>query len=357
MKDDAVNVLSYWTDMIGPTAYALLPMGVIVMGSILLTAIGREDNRFPFSAETLLGIEEGAPVVGLLGTVVALTGGFNELYSARTEDIPIEAVIRILSECLYSTAVGLSIGLSSWAVRKGLRAEKSGGGMKNGNVMLLILTVLTLLLIPGSGHAEESTFQIEKSPAVVNVDNLQTTMVKYISRKERRYLMDGLSSTVVYKGAGTAVNRQDESRAHSRGRYLNALLRMEEIKGDIWYRDDRGTLYVYPAQMQGIRKLLYILILTDDWKVSGSLMDTYQNRIFSLRYSTLILTSDNIIKYSGPPRKRYLTEYIPVEVEELFIELIRNMEGSSGEYGGSSPSKASGSGIGGRYVSYTSDIH
>ena len=92
------------------------------------------------------------------------------------------------------------------------------------------------------------------------------------------------------------------------------------------YKGTGGTEYIYPRQMQGIRRVLYILILNDDGLPADSLMDTYNNRIFYLRYSTVILTSDNILKLSLPVTGRYVKEYIPLVTEKMFMQLKKDMD-------------------------------
>lgn len=120
MSEEAVKVFNYWRGLIGPTIYILVPMGAVLVSIILLIAMGRMDGGFPFTVTVLQLIEEGAPVVGLLGTVVALARGFGQLDLTQSVGISISGVIGIINESLYSTAIGLSIGLLSWFVRRGL---------------------------------------------------------------------------------------------------------------------------------------------------------------------------------------------------------------------------------------------
>lgn len=117
MRGRAVHVLSYWADIIGPTVYVLLPMAVILVSIVLLMAFGEMDGRFPSERELRL-IEEGAPVVGLLGTVIALAKGFGHLDLTQQVDHSIKAVIGTINESLFSTAIGLAMGLIAWFVRK-----------------------------------------------------------------------------------------------------------------------------------------------------------------------------------------------------------------------------------------------
>ena len=125
MADDMVKVFRYWRGLIGPTIYILIPMASVLISILMLIALGEwKDEGFPFSAKILQLIEEGAPVVGLLGTVVALTNGFGNLDLTSSVDASIKEVIRIINESLYSTAFGLSIGLLSWFVKRGVLSEQ-----------------------------------------------------------------------------------------------------------------------------------------------------------------------------------------------------------------------------------------
>lgn len=111
------QVWKYFLTLIGPTFYVLFPMGVLLVSIIILIALGKMDGRFPSVRELQL-IEEGAPIVGLLGTVIALVKGFSQLDLTQAADSSIQIMIRTISESLYATPTGLSLGLIAWFVRK-----------------------------------------------------------------------------------------------------------------------------------------------------------------------------------------------------------------------------------------------
>ncbi len=355
MSEEAGEVYKYWTNLIGPTIYVLFPMGAVLVGIIFLIAIGRMDGRFPFSVTVLQLIEEGAPVVGLLGTVVALVRGFGQLDLTQSVDVSIKAVIGIINESLFSTAIGLSIGLLSWFIRRGVvpkhlldeahgmerstvkeqpsRKDFNGDGNKTnkickGNIILPLLAILTVLSLFSISHADESTFEIERYSPVVSVEPVETMMITLLNKQEKRYLAEVLALSRKLNNS-SLDKRKAVKLNYIRDRHLNFLLRIEEIKGQIWYRGAEGSEYIYPGQLQGIRRILYILILNDDGLLADSLKDTHENRIFSLRYSTVILTSDNILKMSLPVTGRYVKEYIPLEAEKMFMKLIKDRDNLS----------------------------
>ncbi len=355
MSEQAGEVYKYWTNLIGPTIYVLFPMGVVLVSIFFLIAIGRMDGRFPFSVTVLQLIEEGAPVVGLLGTVVALVRGFGQLDLTQSVDVSIKAVIGIINESLLSTAIGLSIGLLSWFIRRGVvpkhlldeahgmerstvkeqPSRKDFNGDENktnklcrGNIILPLLAILTVLSLFSLSHAEESTFAIKRYSPVVSVEPVETMMITLLDKQEKRYLAEVLALSRKLNNS-SLDKRKAVKLNYIRDKRLNFLLRIEEIKGQIWYRGDRGSEYIYPGQLQGIRRILYILILNDDGLLTDSLKDTHESRIFSLRYSTVILTSDNILKMSLPVTGRYVKEYIPLEAEKMFMKLIKDRDNLS----------------------------
>lgn len=195
------------------------------------------------------------------------------------------------------------------------------------NIILPLITILTVISLFSVSHAEETTFVIERSSGGTGIENAETMMITFLDRQEKRYLKKILTlSRKLNDRDGTPDKHKADKLNYIRGRYLNFLLRIEEIKGQIWYRGTGGAEYIYPQQMQGIRRVLYILILNDDGLPADSLMDTYNNRIFYLRYSTVILTSDNILKLSLPVTGRYVKEYIPLETEKIFMQLKKDMD-------------------------------
>lgn len=112
-----VNVFKYWSQIIGPTLYILFPMAGLLISIILLIITGKINERFP-SVKELKLIEEGAPVIGLFGTILALVRGFGHLDLTKSLDTSITAVISIIDESLLSTAIGLMIGLLAWFIKK-----------------------------------------------------------------------------------------------------------------------------------------------------------------------------------------------------------------------------------------------
>ena len=117
LSEEIGQLWKYWAKVIGPTIYVLFPMGVILISIILLIALGRMNEKFPSVRELML-IEEGAPIVGLLGTVIALVKGFSQLDITNSVDSSINVMIGTISESLYATPTGLSLGLIAWFVRK-----------------------------------------------------------------------------------------------------------------------------------------------------------------------------------------------------------------------------------------------
>jgi len=117
LNEEIGHLWKYWAKVIGPTIYVLFPMGVILISIILLIVLGRMDEKFP-SVKELMLIEEGAPIVGLLGTVIALVKGFSQLDITKSVDSSISVMIGTISESLYATPTGLSLGLIAWFVRK-----------------------------------------------------------------------------------------------------------------------------------------------------------------------------------------------------------------------------------------------
>lgn len=117
LNAEIVQIWKYWAKIIGPTIYVLSPMGVILISIVLLIAFGRMNDKFPSVRELQL-IEEGAPIVGLLGTVIALVKGFGQLDITHSVDSSINVMIGTISESLYATPTGLSLGLIAWFVRK-----------------------------------------------------------------------------------------------------------------------------------------------------------------------------------------------------------------------------------------------
>jgi surface polysaccharide O-acyltransferase-like enzyme len=117
LNEEIGQLWKYWAKVIGPTIYVLFPMGVILISIVLLIALGRMNEKFPSVRELQL-IEEGAPIVGLLGTVIALVKGFGQLDITHSVDSSINVMIGTISESLYATPTGLSLGLLAWFVRK-----------------------------------------------------------------------------------------------------------------------------------------------------------------------------------------------------------------------------------------------
>lgn len=116
LKNEIVQIHNYWVNLIGPTIYVLFPMAVILISVIFLLVFGEMDERFPSVREIRL-IEEGAPIIGLLGTVIALVKGFSKLDLTQAADASIQVMIKTISESLYATPTGLSLGLLAWFVR------------------------------------------------------------------------------------------------------------------------------------------------------------------------------------------------------------------------------------------------
>lgn len=117
LNTEVGQIWKYWANVIGPTIYVLFPMGVILVSIVLQLALGQMDEKFPSVRELQL-IEEGAPIVGLLGTVIALVKGFSQLDITHSVDSSINVMIGTISESLYATPTGLSMGLIAWFVRK-----------------------------------------------------------------------------------------------------------------------------------------------------------------------------------------------------------------------------------------------
>ena len=111
----------YWYRIVGPTFWGLLPLGVILLSILFLIILGRIDDKFPSRDEVEL-IQEGAPIVGLLGTIVALIMGFGD---AIDNGLTIPIIIKIINQSLFSTAMGLVISLAAWLIRSKLMPEKN----------------------------------------------------------------------------------------------------------------------------------------------------------------------------------------------------------------------------------------
>ena len=114
------EIYQYWYRIVGPTFWGLLPLGVILLSILFLIILGRIDDKFPSRDEVEL-IQEGAPIVGLLGTIVALIMGFGD---AIDNGLTIPIIIKIINQSLFSTAMGLVISLAAWLIRSKLMPEK-----------------------------------------------------------------------------------------------------------------------------------------------------------------------------------------------------------------------------------------
>jgi hypothetical protein len=117
LKTEVVQIWKHFLYLVGPTFYVLFPMGILLVSIIILAALGKMDGRFPSVRELQL-IEEGAPIVGLLGTVIALVKGFGQLDLTQSSESSIQIMIKTISESLYATPTGLILGLIAWFVHK-----------------------------------------------------------------------------------------------------------------------------------------------------------------------------------------------------------------------------------------------
>lgn len=124
LRNEVWQTYKTLVELIGPTLYVLFPMAVILVSIVLLIIFGKMDGRFP-SVKELQLVEEGAPIIGLLGTVIALVKGFGKLDLTLAADSSIQVMIKTISESLYATPTGLSLGLVAWFVRKRFIKESS----------------------------------------------------------------------------------------------------------------------------------------------------------------------------------------------------------------------------------------
>lgn len=109
------DILKYWTGIVGPTSYVLFVMAGMLVRLMLLIMLGKITDRSSMKELNLL--EEGGPAIGLLGTVLGLVRGFGRMDLTASIDTSITTAISAIHESLYSTVIGLGIGLLAWFIK------------------------------------------------------------------------------------------------------------------------------------------------------------------------------------------------------------------------------------------------
>lgn len=175
---------------------------------------------------------------------------------------------------------------------------------------VLFLNVLPAIVVFNMGYTAENTFEInmDKKPGKIDTD----TAINYLDKYEQVYLDEILRP---FKEDANRKDRNGKDSAEIKpydDKRLDILLRLEDVKGQII-----GPLY--SGQMQGLRKLLYVLILTDDGVMEHVPFD-------EMRYEMVMVTSDNILKLSkirsGINEKIYITDDTKNMLKDIVSEII-----------------------------------
>lgn len=170
-------------------------------------------------------------------------------------------------------------------------------------------TLMMLLIIPlcNKGYAEESTFEIKAKNE--NKSN-KKAIIDLLNKQEYIYLNKLFRLPPPAANPEKSNTNEVEMFEEIKNKDLNILLRIEDIKAQM-------NGFFHKGQIQGIRKLLYIMIFTDD--------DTAANSFNQIRYQTIILASDNILKLTILQEGIYEGTHISERTEKMFRQLINDI--------------------------------
>lgn len=144
--------------------------------------------------------------------------------------------------------------------------------------IVLLTSVMLIVCIWSKGsHAEESTFDIR--PDNTNSGHAKTVL-RYLDKKEKIYLKK--ISISQNKGKSKKPDKRQTALLEKKD------LKVQDVKAQIGTSGSSGS---GDKQIQGVQRLLYIILLTDN-DASGN----NRKNIDYLRCRTLIQTSDNIVK-------------------------------------------------------------
>ena len=193
--------------------------------------------------------------------------------------------------------------------------------MHCGKYCIVLLTAVMLLVCIWSkgSHAEESTFDVR--PNNTNSGHAKTVL-GYLDKKEQIYL----KKIFISQNRAKSKKLDKKQTALLEKKQLDLLLKMRDVKAQILSsgRSESGD-----KQIQGIQRLLYIILLTNNDASENSLSNAYESNrknIAYLRCRTLILTSDNVIKLAKLREPRYERVSLPVKAKKMFKDVLNDME-------------------------------
>lgn len=184
----------------------------------------------------------------------------------------------------------------------------------------LLLTVLIVVCIwSKESYAEESTFSI--TPKREKSGNAEA-MLSFMNKKEQIYLKKILTlqnspKSKKLSGKQTALLKKKE---------LNLFLKMQDVKAQIMCA---GCSENSVKQIQGVQRLLYILLLTNNnasGKGLSKVSESNRKNITYLRYQTVILTSENILKLAKLKTDRYGKVSISEKSKNMFKKILNDVD-------------------------------
>lgn len=141
---------------------------------------------------------------------------------------------------------------------------------------LLMAAALLLAVFQGDGHAGESTFDI--GPGGMSVEEAASMLGE-----------SAVIEKMMAQMRKAGWHRIPGGYSDGRERGLAMTIMVQEAKVRLLYTNyPRIAESVYPVEMQGLRRLLYILIFTDE-------RATAPGSVVYVRYTTIALTSENLL--------------------------------------------------------------
>lgn len=185
-------------------------------------------------------------------------------------------------------------------------------------IALLTAVLMIVCIWSKESCAEESTFDVRLNNTSAGHAE---AVLSFLDKKEQIYLKKILTSQ---NQAGSKKPDKNQT-ALLKEKGLDLLLKMQDVKAQIMCagRSENGG-----KQIQGIQRLLYILLLTNN-DASGNglsnVSESNRKNITYLRYQTVILTSDNVIKLVKLKEGRYEKVSVTEKAKKMFKEILNDM--------------------------------
>lgn len=186
--------------------------------------------------------------------------------------------------------------------------------------MALFITVLMAACIwCKESRAEERTFDIRLNNT--NAGNSEA-MLSFVNKKEQICL----KKILALQNSPKAKKLSGKQAALLKKKGLNLLLKMQDVKAQIMCA---GCSETSVKQIQGIQRLLYVLLLTNNTASGNGLSrvsESNRKNITYLRYQTVILTSENILKLAKLKMGRYQKVSISEKSKSMFKEILNDVD-------------------------------